>query len=72
MIVQSGEASPDYSGFPHTEACNVCSTRVSGINPPFTRQVDLHTGPKRETLIAVLPGQGANPVFSTHPPNPHP
>ncbi len=21
---------PDYSGFPHTEACNACSTRVSG------------------------------------------
>ena len=26
----SGDSNPDYSGFPHTEACNACSTRVSG------------------------------------------
>ncbi len=41
-------------------------------NLPFTPQVNFHTGPVRETPIAVLPGQGANMVYSTHPPNPHP
>ncbi len=29
-----------------------------------------HTGPGRETSIAVLPGQGVNLVYSTHPSKP--
>ncbi len=41
-------------------------------NPPFTGQVNPYTGPGQETPIAVFPGQGANIVYSTYPPNPHP
>ncbi len=40
--------------------------------PPFTRQVNLYTGPGWETPIAVLPGQGTSMVYSTHFPNPRP
>ncbi len=35
------EANPDYSGFPHTEACYASSTPSFGGYPPFTRQVNL-------------------------------
>ncbi len=64
--------SPDYSGFPHTEACNASSTRVFGRNTTFTWRVNLHSGPGWGNLIAVLPGQGVKLVYSTPPPNPHP
>ena len=68
----AGVASPDYSGFPHTEACNASPTRVLGENPTFTRRVNHHSGPGWEMPIAVLPGQGVKLVYSTHPPYPHP
>ncbi len=34
-----------------------------GRNLPFTRQVNLYTGPGRETPILVLTGQGTDMVY---------
>ncbi len=50
---------------------NVSSTRVLGNPTTHPTGESLH-GPGQETLVAVLPGQGATMVDSTHPPNPQP